>query len=111
MAEQIAQSVQATGLADILERILDKGLVIVGDIKVNLTDIELLTIKIRLLVASVERAKEIGIDWWETDANLSSKAKQIQAENTVLKERLDRLEAKVTRSLDLRNDSERKSAG
>lgn len=95
MAEQIAQSVQATGLADILERILDKGLVIVGDIKVNLTDIELLTIKIRLLVASVERAKEIGIDWWETDANLSSKAKQIQAENTVLKERLDRLEAKV----------------
>jgi hypothetical protein len=95
MSEQIAQSVQATGLADILERILDKGLVIVGDIKVNLTDIELLTIKIRLLVASVERAKEIGIDWWETDANLSSKAKQIQAENTVLKERLDRLEAKV----------------
>lgn len=95
MAEQIAQSVQATGLADILERILDKGLVIVGDIKVNLTDIELLTIKIRLLVASVERAKEIGIDWWETDANLSSKAKQIEAENTVLKERLDRLEAKV----------------
>lgn len=95
MTEQIAQSVQATSLADILERILDKGLVIVGDIKVNLTDIELLTIKIRLLVASVERAKEIGIDWWETDANLSSKAKQIQAENTVLKERLDRLEAKV----------------
>lgn len=95
MAEQIAQSVQATSLADILERILDKGLVIVGDIKINLTDIELLTIKIRLLVASVERAKEIGIDWWETDANLSSKAKQIAAENTVLKERLDRLEAKV----------------
>jgi len=95
MAEQVVQSIQAVGLADILERVLDKGLVIVGDIKVNLTDIELLTIKIRLLVASVERAKEIGIDWWETDANLSSKAKQIEAENTVLKERLDRLEAKV----------------
>ncbi len=95
MAEQIVQSVQATGLADILERILDKGLVIVGDIKVNLTDIELLTIKIRLLVASVERAKEIGIDWWETDANLSSKANQEKAENQLLKERLDRLEAKV----------------
>jgi hypothetical protein len=95
MAEQIVQSVQATGLADILERILDKGLVIVGDIKVNLTDIELLTIKIRLLVASVERAKEIGIDWWETDANLSSKANQVKAENQLLKERLDRLEAKV----------------
>ena len=95
MAEQIVQSVQATGLADILERILDKGLVIVGDIKVNLTDIELLTIKIRLLVASVERAKEIGIDWWETDANLSSKANQVRAENRLLKERLDRLEARV----------------
>jgi hypothetical protein len=95
MAEQIVQSVQATGLADILERILDKGLVIVGDIKVNLTDIELLTIKIRLLVASVERAKEIGIDWWETDANLSSKANQVKAENRLLKERLERLEAKV----------------
>lgn len=95
MTEQIVQSVQAAGLADILERILDKGLVIVGDIKVNLTDIELLTIKIRLLVASVERAKEIGIDWWETDANLSSKANQVRAENRLLKERLDRLEAKV----------------
>ncbi len=95
MAEQIVQSVQATGLADILERILDKGLVIVGDIKVNLTDIELLTIKIRLLVASVERAKEIGIDWWETDPNLSSKTNQREAENRLLRERLDRLEAKV----------------
>ena len=95
MAEQIVQSVQATGLADILERILDKGLVIVGDIKVNLTDIELLTIKIRLLVASVDRAKEIGIDWWETDPNLSSKTNHVEAENRQLRERLDRLEAKV----------------
>ena len=95
MAEQVVQSVQGTSLVDLLDHVLDKGLVIVGDIKVNLADIELLTIKIRLLVASVERAKEIGIDWWETDANLSSKAKQIEAENTLLKERLDRLEAKV----------------
>jgi len=95
MAEQVAQSVQATSLVDLLDHVLDKGLVIVGDIKINLADIELLTIKIRLLVASVERAKEIGIDWWETDANLSSKAKQIEAENKLLKERLDRLEAKV----------------
>lgn len=95
MTDQITQSVHATGLADILKRILDKGLVIVGDIKVNLTDIELLTIKIRLLIASVERAKEIGIDWWETDPNLSSKTKQMEAENRLLKERLDRLEATV----------------
>lgn len=95
MAEQVAQSVQATSLVDLLDHVLDKGLVIVGDIKVSLVDIELLTIKIRLLVASVERAKEIGIDWWETDASLSSKARQIEAENQLLKERLDRLEARV----------------
>jgi hypothetical protein len=95
MSEQVVQSVHATGLADLLDRILDKGLVIVGDIKINLVDIELLTIKIRLLIASVERAKEIGIDWWETDEHLSSKAKKIEEENHLLKERLDRLEAKV----------------
>jgi len=61
-------------LADILERVLDKGIVIVGDIRVNLLDIELLTIKLRLLVASVDKAKEIGIDWWEHDPALSSRA-------------------------------------
>ncbi|MEU6577363.1 gas vesicle protein GvpJ [Streptomyces sp. NPDC046805] len=61
-------------LADILERVLDKGIVIVGDIKINLLDIELLTVKLRLLVASVDKAKEIGIDWWEHDPALSSRA-------------------------------------
>ncbi|MDT9701599.1 gas vesicle protein [Streptomyces sp. P17] len=67
---------QQTGsnLADILERVLDKGIVIVGDIRINLLDIELLTIKLRLLVASVDKAKEIGIDWWEHDPALSSRA-------------------------------------
>lgn len=59
-------------LADILERVLDKGIVIAGDIRVNLLDIELLTIKIRLIVASVDRAREMGIDWWEHDRSLSS---------------------------------------
>jgi hypothetical protein len=62
-------------LADLLERILDKGIVIVGDIRVNLLDIELLTVKLRLLVASVDRAKEMGIDWWEHDPSLSSRAR------------------------------------
>ena len=62
----------SANLADILERILDKGVVIAGDIQVNLLDIELLTIKIRLIVASVDRAKEMGIDWWEDDPSLSS---------------------------------------
>ncbi len=98
MAEQIAQSVEAVSVADLLERILDKGLVIVGDIRISLTDVELLNIKIRLLVASVECAKKLGIDWWESDAMFSSKAKQLEAENRTLKERLERLERTVTRS-------------
>src|SRR6187402_842233 len=59
-------------LADILERVLDKGIVIAGDIQINLLDIELLTIKLRLLVASVERAREMGINWWEGDPSLQA---------------------------------------
>ncbi|MEU5806693.1 MULTISPECIES: gas vesicle protein [unclassified Streptomyces] len=62
----------SASLADILERVLDKGIVIAGDIRINLLDIELLTIKLRILIASVDKAKEMGIDWWEHDASLSS---------------------------------------
>lgn len=79
-------------LADILERVLDKGIVIAGDIQINLLDIELLTIKLRLLVASVERAQEMGINWWESDPSLSSNAKELEEENEDLRERLERLE-------------------
>jgi hypothetical protein len=79
-------------LADILERVLDKGIVIAGDIQINLLDIELLTIKLRLLVASVERAQEMGINWWESDPTLTSSARELEKENEDLRERLDRLE-------------------
>jgi len=79
-------------LADILERVLDKGIVIAGDIQINLLDIELLTIKLRLLVASVERAQEMGINWWESDPSLTSHAKELEEENEDLRERLERLE-------------------
>ena len=79
-------------LADILERVLDKGIVIAGDIQINLLDIELLTIKLRLLVASVERAQEMGINWWESDPALSSRARELEEENEDLRPRLDRLE-------------------
>jgi hypothetical protein len=79
-------------LADILERVLDKGIVIAGDIQINLLDIELLTIKIRLLVASVDRAREMGINWWETDPRLTDKAQTLEDENKDLRERLERLE-------------------
>jgi len=79
-------------LADILERVLDKGIVIAGDIQINLLDIELLTIKVRLLIASVERAQEMGINWWESDPKLSSRAQELEKENEDLRSRLDRLE-------------------
>ncbi|MEU6985860.1 gas vesicle protein [Streptomyces sp. NPDC046324] len=71
----ISRQGSSANLADILERVLDKGIVIAGDIQINLLDIELLTIKLRLLVASVDKAKEMGIDWWEHDPSLSSRAR------------------------------------
>jgi Gas vesicle protein len=79
-------------LADILERVLDKGIVIAGDIQINLLEIELLTIKLRLLVCSVDRAQEMGINWWESDPQLSSDAKELESENRDLRERLERVE-------------------
>ena len=88
-------SPQSTNLGDILERVLDKGLVIAGDIRVNLLDIELLTIKLRLLVASVDKAKEMGIDWWESDPTLNAKARELTDENRQLRDRLERLEERV----------------
>lgn len=91
---------QSTNLADILERVLDKGLVIAGDIQVNLLDIELLTIKLRLVIASLETAKAVGIDWWETDPWLNSKAHtlerhdhDLELENRELRDRIAELEA------------------
>jgi hypothetical protein len=83
----------SANLADILERVLDKGIVIAGDIRVNLLDIELLTIKIRLLVASVDKAREMGIDWWEHDPTLSSGRRDLAVENRRLRERIGALEA------------------
>jgi hypothetical protein len=87
---------ESANLADILERVLDKGIVIAGDIRVNLLDIELLTIKIRLLVASVDKAREIGIDWWEHDPSLSSGQRNLTEENRLLRERIGALEAAGT---------------
>jgi Gas vesicle protein len=84
-----------TNLADILERVLDKGIVIAGDIQINLLDIELLTIKIRLLVASVDRAREMGINWWENDPTLSTRANELESENRDLRDRLERLERAI----------------
>jgi hypothetical protein len=88
-------SIQATGLADILERVLDKGIVIAGDIKIQIADIDLLTIKIRLLVASVDKAMEMGINWWQEDTYLSTKAreKELMLQQETLEARLEKLES------------------
>jgi gas vesicle protein GvpA/GvpJ/GvpM family len=86
---------EPANLGDILERVLDKGLVIAGDIKVNLLDIELLTIKLRLVIASVQTAKELGIDWWENDPWLStsgSDRQRLVEENRELRDRIAALE-------------------
>src|SRR5213075_3432770 len=97
-ATQLPGHPEPSNLADILERVLDKGIVIAGDIQINLLDIELLTIKLRLLIASVDRAREMGINWWESDQSLQSLgpgegngAGRLEQENRELRERLERI--------------------
>lgn len=84
-----------SSLAEILERVLDKGIVIAGDITISLAEVQLLTIKVRLLIASVDKAQEIGINWWQSDTSLSSRANELEEENRLLRERLDRLEERL----------------
>jgi hypothetical protein len=88
-----------TNLADILERVLDKGIVVAGDIQINLLDIELLTIKLRLLITSVDRARDMGINWWEGDRSLHSgengEDRGLEAETRELRERLAALERRL----------------
>jgi hypothetical protein len=90
---------QPANLGDILERVLDKGIVIAGDIRVNLLDIELLTIKLRLVVASLDTARQVGINWWETDPWLSAEAadgasgRELEAENRRLRRKIKALES------------------
>ena len=92
----ITQSTNSATLADVLERVLDKGLVIAGDIKIKLVDIELLTIQIRLVIASVEKAKEMGMDWWTTNKDFNSKFNTSQNvdELEAIKKRIEILESK-----------------
>ena len=83
------------GLVDVLDRILDKGLVIAGDIKVSLANVELLTLQIRLLVCSIDKAEQIGLNWWRYDTNLTTRAERAEAENVELRERLTELEQEI----------------
>ena len=83
------------GLVDVLDRILDKGLVIAGDIKVSLANVELLTLQIRLLVCSIDKAEQIGLNWWRYDSNLTTRAAEAEAENVELRERVAALEREI----------------
>jgi len=83
------------GLVDVLDRILDKGLVIAGDIKVSLANVELLTLQIRLLVCSIDKAEQIGLNWWRYGTNLTTRAERAEAENLELRERLSELEQEI----------------
>jgi hypothetical protein len=83
------------GLVDVLDRILDKGLVIAGDIKVSLANVELLTLQIRLLVCSIDKAEQIGLNWWRYDTNLTTRAERAEAENVELRVRLNELESEI----------------
>ena len=83
---------QSASLVDLLDRVLDKGLVVAGDIKVSLAEVELLTIRIRLLICSIDKAEQIGLDWWRHDKHLSS---GLPRENEALKKRIRLLERKI----------------
>jgi hypothetical protein len=87
---------RSSGLVDVLDRVLDKGLVIAGDIRVSLAEVELLTIRIRLLVCSIDKAEQIGLDWWRQDPNLSVAAHRLSLENEALREQVRALEERVT---------------
>ena len=91
----------SAGLVDVLDRVLDKGLVVAGDIKVSLAEVELLTIRIRLMICSIDKAEEIGLDWWKYDRHLSPGREQVLQENLELRQQLRQMErrmASLTRS-------------
>jgi Gas vesicle protein len=91
----INKSTGGSSLADILERVLDKGIVVAGDITVSVGNVELLSVRIRLLIASVDKAREIGINWWESDPYLSSRAQELMQSNQKLMEKVIELEQEL----------------
>ncbi len=95
MSLDVRSPMQGDTLADVLERILDKGIVIAGDISVSLVGIELLSIRLRLLIATVDKAREMGINWWEGDPRLSSRAQSLELENADLARRLADMERQL----------------
>ena len=94
---ELVNPTRTHGLVDILDRVLDKGLVIAGDIKINLANVELLTIQIRLLVCSIDKAEQIGLNWWRNDPRLTMSGAAAAAANVELDARLTRIEEQLTR--------------
>lgn len=92
---KITTATQGSSLADVLERVLDKGIVIAGDISVSVGSTELLSIRIRLLISSVDKAREIGINWWESDPYLSSSTQKMLEANQQLQARIESLEGEL----------------
>ena len=88
---------RGTGLVDVLDRVLDKGLVVAGDIKVSLAEVELLTIRIRLMICSIDKAEQIGLDWWKYDRHLSPGREAMLQENLELREQLRVLERRIAK--------------
>src|ERR1700740_1085300 len=86
---------RSTGLVDVLDRVLAKGLVIAGDVKISLAEVELLTIRIRLIVCSLDKAEQVGLDWWRYDSHLSPGRERLAVENQALKKQIRSLERRV----------------
>jgi len=86
---------RSSGLVDVLDRVLDKGLVVAGDVKVSLAEVELLTIRIRLLICSIDKAEQIGLDWWKYDHHLSPGKQALSAENAELRKQVRALERQI----------------
>jgi hypothetical protein len=95
MSTVVEAHARSTGLVEVLDRVLDKGLVVAGDIKVSLAEVELLTIRIRLLICSIDKAEQIGLDWWRYDHHLSPGKQALSAENEELRKQVRALERQL----------------
>lgn len=95
MRDLPAEYHRSTGLVDVLDRVLDKGLVVAGDIRISLAEVELLTIRIRLIVCSIDKAESIGLDWWRYDHHFAPGKQRLSAENEALRREIRQLERRI----------------
>ena len=99
---------RGSGLVDVLDRVLDKGLVLAGDVKISLAEVELLTIRIRLIVCSIDKAQQIGLDWWKHDSHLAPGRNRLSAENEELRKQVRVLERKIASLTSIRSTGARR---